>query len=267
MNKIVKRFTCSGCGCEATRIASSAWIAQRMIYCSKGCKAKTLHKAWVDKQKVNPQATSRCPKCGLVTAGYRPITCDSCKKMAKASKALKPKNIQRRSCLICAESFLVRPTSTQMTCSRACRAKRLSLQLRGKKYQRLPAQECICQRCEQPFLSHQKGRLKCSRCVKAMSPSRCHGKHERRAKRAGVPYVYGIKPHAVFERDAWRCQLCGCKTPKRLRGRMVDRAPELDHIIPLSKGGGHVWVNLQCVCRKCNMKKNDKPLGQLRLAV
>ena len=40
------------------------------------------------------------------------------------------------------------------------------------------------------------------------------------------------------------------------------RSPELDHIIPLSKGGAHTPENTQCVCRQCNSEKADKPLGQ-----
>lgn len=93
------------------------------------------------------------------------------------------------------------------------------------------------------------------------------GKAARKARLRGVP-CERIDPIAVFERDGWRCQLCGCSTPKRLRGQMVDRAPELDHIIPLGggHGGTHTWTNVQCACRKCNIAKSDKPLGQLRLS-
>jgi 5-methylcytosine-specific restriction endonuclease McrA len=72
-------------------------------------------------------------------------------------------------------------------------------------------------------------------------------------------------PIAVFERDKWRCHLCGCKTPKRLRGSYDDTAPELDHIIPLSKGGEHSRANTACACRKCNGAKGDTIMGQLSL--
>jgi 5-methylcytosine-specific restriction endonuclease McrA len=73
-----------------------------------------------------------------------------------------------------------------------------------------------------------------------------------------------IDPIKVFERDRWRCQLCGCSTPERLRGQMVDHAPELDHIVPLARGGAHTWSNVQCACRRCNGEKADTPRGQLR---
>jgi 5-methylcytosine-specific restriction endonuclease McrA len=74
-----------------------------------------------------------------------------------------------------------------------------------------------------------------------------------------------VDPHKVFERDRWRCQLCGVVTPKRLRGTFDPRAPELDHIIPLAAGGEHSYRNTQCACRSCNRAKGAKPLGQLRL--
>jgi 5-methylcytosine-specific restriction endonuclease McrA len=72
-----------------------------------------------------------------------------------------------------------------------------------------------------------------------------------------------VNPIKVFSRDHWICQLCGVKTPKKLRGTWFDNAPELDHIIPLSKGGSHLYSNTQCLCRKCNQEKSDKLLGQL----
>lgn len=46
-------------------------------------------------------------------------------------------------------------------------------------------------------------------------------------------------PHDVLDRDGWRCQFCGIKTPKKLRGTIEPNAPELDHIIPITKGGEH----------------------------
>lgn len=85
------------------------------------------------------------------------------------------------------------------------------------------------------------------------------------AKRARV--VVQFDPHDVLERDGWRCQLCGVKTPKSLRGKNQPRSPELDHIVPLSKGGEHTPWNTQCLCRKCNRAKSDTAAGQLGLAL
>ena len=86
-----------------------------------------------------------------------------------------------------------------------------------------------------------------------------------RAKFYDVPYEPINKLH-VFDRDSWRCQVCGIKTPRRLLGCKDDDAPELDHRIPMAMGGGHLWSNVQCCCRLCNMRKGGHTVrGQLTM--
>ena len=51
---------------------------------------------------------------------------------------------------------------------------------------------------------------------------------------------------AVFARDAWSCQYCG------------GAAENLDHVVPRSRGGLHVWENVVAACRRCNAKKMDR---------
>jgi 5-methylcytosine-specific restriction endonuclease McrA len=108
---------------------------------------------------------------------------------------------------------------------------------------------------------HARERAKFSEAARAV---RRAGKARRKAIERGI-HAERFDPFEIFERDRWRCHLCGCKTPKALRGTYQDRAPELDHIIPLSKGGHHTRANTACSCRKCNHAKGDKPLGQMRL--
>jgi 5-methylcytosine-specific restriction endonuclease McrA len=69
-------------------------------------------------------------------------------------------------------------------------------------------------------------------------------------------------PFEVFERDGWRCHICGKLTKRSLRGQKVPLAPELDHIMPLSKGGEHSLSNTACACFSCNARKGAKPYGQ-----
>lgn len=69
----------------------------------------------------------------------------------------------------------------------------------------------------------------------------------------------------VFERDKYRCQLCGRKT-RPTYNRYHSFYPNLDHIIPLSVGGAHTKQNTQCLCRQCNMDKSNTGKGdQLRM--
>lgn len=70
--------------------------------------------------------------------------------------------------------------------------------------------------------------------------------------------VGSVSIKQVFDRCGWKCQMCGVKTPKEERGTYKKNAPELDHIVPLSKGGPHTMDNLQLLCRTCNAYKLDR---------
>ena len=105
----------------------------------------------------------------------------------------------------------------------------------------------------------------CDRCNRKRSKASNPWKARKRAKRHGVAYQ-PINPAKVFERDNWTCQICGSKTPAKQRGTIDINAPELDHRIPISKGGPHTWENVQCACRRCNIAKGNKSsAGQMPL--
>ena len=107
-----------------------------------------------------------------------------------------------------------------------------------------------------------------SRCRKSSEDQRTLRrayKARRKAKERGAGRCERFDPLDVLRRDGWRCHLCGVKTPERLRGTTHPRAPELDHIVPLSKGGEHSRRNTACACRHCNIAKGDRIVGQMRL--
>lgn len=152
----------------------------------------------------------------------------------------------------------------RVTCSAACRSAYMRQIQVGKPKLRSVLIHRTCD-CGRVFTATQRNVLKCRPCGRRVN----RGREESRAKRKGVAYQRGIRPAEVFARDGWRCQLCGIRTPKRLRGTYQPNAPEVDHIVPLSVAGspGHVWSNVQCACRRCNMDKGNRTIGQLRLAV
>lgn len=55
----------------------------------------------------------------------------------------------------------------------------------------------------------------------------------------------------VMLRDNYTCQICGKYMPDEV-------GLQIDHIIPISKGGKTVLSNLQVTCSKCNGRKKDK---------
>ena len=123
-----------------------------------------------------------------------------------------------------------------------------------------------CAQCSTVFATRRNGGLHrklCQECRAAnVSRARRVCKARRRARERGLG-SQSIDPLRVFDRDGWRCVLCGVVTPKRLRGTIHGNAPELDHIVPISQGGLHTWGNVQCTCRNCNQEKGATARGQL----
>lgn len=60
----------------------------------------------------------------------------------------------------------------------------------------------------------------------------------------------------ILERDGYTCQYCGRKAP--------EVALEVDHIIPVAKGGSNKPSNLITACRECNSGKRAHIIGEER---
>lgn len=74
-----------------------------------------------------------------------------------------------------------------------------------------------------------------------------------------------ISRRKVFDRDEWKCRACGSDTPEYLMGTCDGSAPELDHVIPLAKGGSHTYANVMLLCRTCNGMKAHMDLDEFLL--
>lgn len=61
----------------------------------------------------------------------------------------------------------------------------------------------------------------------------------------------------VFERDNWTCHICRRKIDKTLR-LPHPLAATLDHILPLCRGGQHVYSNVAAAHAYCNFTKSDR---------
>lgn len=144
--------------------------------------------------------------------------------------------VRVKQCRACGTSHIRRAPNVA-TCSRACQAMRIADQLLKREL----------------YKQSEAGRA-----------AKRRAKAKRRAAIRGAEYE-SIDPIKVFERDQWRCHLCGIKTIRKLRGSTDDRAPELEHIVSLADGGSHTWGNVACSCRRCNRTKGAASFGQLGL--
>ena len=72
-----------------------------------------------------------------------------------------------------------------------------------------------------------------------------------------VPYRRraALNRRAVFARDGSRCQYCAAP------------AESIDHVVPRSKGGEHVWENVVAACRPCNTRKRDRLLSETTMVL
>lgn len=72
--------------------------------------------------------------------------------------------------------------------------------------------------------------------------------HQRKARIANAGRVEKIDRDYIISRDGGRCHICGKKPPRS--------EIELDHLVPIAKGGTHTADNLSVACRHCNRSRN-----------
>jgi len=120
-----------------------------------------------------------------------------------------------------------------------------------------------CTECGKGILvAGESRRTKCKRCSKR---NRLASNNRKRCRLYGVPYDSTIKSRWVFERDGYKCYLCGRKTRPN-KNQLHPRYPTVDHVVPLSAGVyGHTADNVRCACRRCNEAKGAAWDGQLNL--
>jgi 5-methylcytosine-specific restriction endonuclease McrA len=79
----------------------------------------------------------------------------------------------------------------------------------------------------------------------------------RRARLRSAPIIERVDRMVVAERDGWICQLCDGPIDPTL----IFPDPwhlNVDHIVPLVKGGEHSYSNSQATHFRCNNSKRDK---------
>lgn len=117
-----------------------------------------------------------------------------------------------------------------------------------------------CEQCGNEFKTIDANRRLCTKCF----PHVRTANHRKRARLYGCEYVAGITVDKLVERDDNTCQICGgtCNIDDKAYGHFGPTYPTIDHIVPMSKGGGHTWENVQLAHARCNILKHDKAVNQ-----
>jgi 5-methylcytosine-specific restriction endonuclease McrA len=197
--------------------------------------------------------------------GAKAVGAEKRRRSAKAAESARPFTpVRFGACIECDKPIVAR--IGRIVCSRECAKERAKAGARARTRAVFRPMQLSCAECGKSHTT-EYGKAKtrfCSNECARRAAKRTSRKRER--ARLRLVMVESVDPLKVFDRDGWRCRCCRKPTPRDKRGTYHPRAPELDHIIPLAKGGEHSYRNTQLLCRACNWAKSDTDGGQqLRL--
>lgn len=256
---------CKNCGVYFSPARSRR---EDIAFCSKEC--NDAHRSKNDRRGPRPRSTV-CSVCGEkkeCNHGRGKTICAECysPKVQKERREREQRKAEERFRTVIAFATRRDEKERQQEAERAER----------KRLKELKRQEAMltktCRSCGAlliSFIATSEERIPtvCPTCVSETN-KRLKATHRtaRKAKQRAVS-VESVDPILVFERDGWKCHLCGGPTPKEKRGPYEDDAPELDHIVTLADGGEHSYRNTACACRSCNIRKGSRSFGQLHLGL
>lgn len=219
---------------------------KNQVFCSKKCKDNASKERRgifpaIDKEKM-------CPECGdsFITRNSRKVFC---------SKQCADRNYDRKRYRIDIDTYL--------------RSRREQAEQRAKNkevekafYRSLHTVERECAYCGETFYCCDWEKTKtCSNdCRRKM-------KNRSRDKRIPAQAIVDtdINVKKLYKRDGGKCYLCGrdCSfddwnTSASGYKYPGDLYPEIEHVIPISRGGLHSWDNVRLACHKCNHIKSDE---------
>ena len=122
----------------------------------------------------------------------------------------------------------------------------------------------VCPHCGDKFFGTKTQRFCCLQHGRLFRDDYYGRRALHYTRQTGAKYV-AVDFWQVYERDGGMCQACKEPCPKEFRGdAKAKRAPQLGHIIPLSRGGDHTYDNVQLECATCNNRKsNSLPEGMV----
>lgn len=279
--------TCRACGTRPTaskRAARCNRCLTGVMHCACG---RELH--WADRFECRPCRDERSrtaaicanPACGKefmalpkrgANKSVKRYCCRPCFYAApteRAKKAKRPRLTFIERCQWCRKPKVARRPIERYVCD-ACSDRDYNLRT-GKRLPYSDVAYATCRPCggTYAFPAHQNPES-CAKCRKRARRLKSKGRAPDpanvvtwRASLKDGPVPPG-RLRRVAERDGWCCHLCGKKVPDRAYGARQDDAT-IDHLIPRSKGGSNRMENLALAHNRCNYRRRDEGIVQLRL--
>jgi hypothetical protein len=290
-HKAIEQVTCQRCGLVFMGPWQSMWCAECRHSAELAAVKEDRERRKARGITIVVPESKLCPKCQTVKPAdaFYPKTdrpngldgiCKECRAIiskqyvqehpqyverqyARRKEELKNRQQQMpdKYCSIC---NTILPIGQWMYCSDECRKESARRAMRVIDAAKKELKERTCKECAKKFIPEygNKRRAFCSQDCNDRYGERV-GKATRRARMYDAGEIENFDPRYILIRDGWKCYICGCKTPKKLRGTKEPNAPEVDHVIPLARGGGHTEQNVRCICRQCNNKKGAKLLSEM----
>lgn len=242
---------CAGCDGE---------VPARRKYCDE---CRVARKRERDSQRQPRMRSANCATCDATFtahycggSGWRKYCTEQCRAEAARQRGERIRrvwpscSVNFGTCSVCSVLFASR-TSGAMYCGALCRELANNHSLESL-HATLVCVECgvTWKRWERPG----KWRYCSDECQR-----RRVGRISRATRRARLraAWVESVDLRVVAERDGWRCHLC--------RKRVTEQNWSLDHLVPLSHGGEHSYVNVALAHHRCNTLRSNRGSAQLRL--
>lgn len=229
--------TCAVCGA----MVSQPWKGRPRKYCL-GCSPRRRLMSGPPPARPTPALTLRpCDQCGQTISGRpdRRFCGLRCKSQWHAARKPSMAVTGPRPCQFCGWTFFATNAGHRF-CSQQCAWAQKGLQ-DGRRFSCGRFTVILWSDCADCGRTWPSTFAQASRCPSCSVSHRRAVKRMRNAFRRGAPSISGqvVTDSEIFERDGWRCQLCGDPVLPFIKG-LHPRQASIDHIVPVSKGGEHV---------------------------
>ncbi|MFE5790615.1 HNH endonuclease [Rhodococcus erythropolis] len=214
----------------------------------------TLHGTYHNRTCTHCGHTFRTRKADAKYCGYRCVNLARYDRTGRVSQPGPASKVYPRTCELCRQPFIARHCDVDQcpTCSASVKAWRVFI--------------TECATCSTLFTCRYTRRTCSPQCATAHKAAvRREAEHRRRARKRNA-YVANVTRRTVYERDRWKCHLCG-KAINRKATAPHPKSPTIDHVIPLASGGTHEPLNCRAAHFLCNSLKGNRGGGEQLLLV